>query len=118
MPFSHYPAKVWGSLGVRAVPLLQDVFGCSYKLFLHFLAAQNIVWGNAGLPQVDALPPQDASDSHLHVHRVININWATGRRKMLISTIEVESFVGVRGTVILERESVKLRRILVMQWPD
>ena len=37
------------------------------KLVLCCWSAQNIVWGDAGLPRVDTLSPDDPSPSHLNV---------------------------------------------------
>lgn len=71
VPRRHDPAQILRLPRILAVPLPQDLLRRPQELLLHLLRAKDVVRGDARLPEVDQLPPQDPLGGRRHVHRVV-----------------------------------------------
>lgn len=70
------PAEISGLLGIRAVPLTEDLLGGLHKLVLDLLGAQDVVGSDAGLTWVDELAPQHSLGGYHDVTRVVDVDRA------------------------------------------
>lgn len=66
-------AEIGRLLGIISVPLLQHLLGLLHERILHRFVAQDVVWSDAGLTQVEHLSPKDTADSNVHVSGGVNV---------------------------------------------
>ncbi len=75
MAISDDTAQIRRTLGIISEPFLDYLLALFDESGLGFLGANDVIWGNASLPQVDHFAPQNAAGSNVNVAIVSDVDW-------------------------------------------